>query len=170
MEVWPLELIVVSFATGHISTGLLDQLRASRTAGVIHIVDGGIVRKGTNGELSLRPAHEIEFDRGPYTGKLMGLLFGDETAGEWRRWQEQLAHVATRGPQRFGLSADDLAEIVDAIPRASEALALVVEHRWTAGFVESVAVDQGVILAEGVIVPQTLTDLIGRSEENRSSP
>jgi hypothetical protein len=62
----------------------------------------------------------------------------------------------------FGLSADDLVEIVDGIPHASDALVLLVEHRWTAGFAESVTAEQGALLAEGSIVPRTIAEVCGR--------
>jgi|SRR5690349_3278403 hypothetical protein len=159
MDRWPLELVVVSLAGGQPSGGLLDQLRASRAAGVIRVVDGGIVRKGDEGELSARPAMGIELDQGPYSGKLVSLLFGCGAVAEPAGWRQELSRNAANAPQLFGLSSDDLAEIADAIPRASDVLVLLIEYRWTTGFVESVAVDQGMLLAQGAIVPSTLLDV-----------
>jgi hypothetical protein len=159
MDCWPLQMMVVTLDKALPSRGLLDQLHASRAAGVIQVIDSGIVHKGNEGELSVRPASGIELDPGPYTGKLLKLLFGCETADETAAWRSEMAQSAATAPQLFGLSSDDLAEIADAIPRASDALVLLIEHRWTAGFAETVAVDQGVLLAQGAIVPRTLLEV-----------
>jgi hypothetical protein len=168
MDGWPLQLLVVTLADGVPPGGLLDQVRASRAAGVIHVVDGGIIHKGDDGELSQRPAG-IELDPGPYAGKLISLLFGYGAANEATSWHGELARLAAGEPQLFGLSSDDLAEIADAIPRASDALVLLIEHRWTAGFAESVAVDRGVLLAQGPIVPRTVLELSAGSTPHYDS-
>src|SRR5215207_258294 len=139
MDPWPMQLIVVALAEDLPSSGLLDQLRASRAAGVIQVIDAGIVHKCDEGAFSLRPAPGIELDRGPYAGKLVRLLFGFGVSDKPNVWRAELARAASEKPQLFGLSCDDLAEIADAVPRASDALVLLIEHRWTTGFVESVA-------------------------------
>ena len=161
MDCWPLHLLVVALLDGGLPSEVLDQLRASRATGVIHLIDGGILTKGNDGELSLRPVRELEFDAGREAVQLAALLFarGECDGPDARRGD--LARLAAGKPRLFGLSADDLAEIADEVPRSSEALVLVIEHRWTAGFVESVAVDRCTVLAQGLVVPQTLLDLFG---------
>jgi hypothetical protein len=161
MDGWPLQLVVVALDGGAVPRGLLDQLHASRSSGVIHLIDGGLLHKGDEGELSMRPAPRIELDAGPYTGRLAGPLFGCGSTGGSNAWRAELNRIATSEQQVFGLSADELAEIADAIPRASDALVLVLEHRWTAGFAETAAVAGGALLAQGCIGPRTVLELGG---------
>lgn len=164
VDIWPLHLIVVALAEGRISRGLLDQLHASRAAGVIQLIDSGIVHKGNDGEISRRGCPGIELDPSPHTGKLVNVLFDIGPADESQRLKSEMARVMDAAPQLFGLSPDDLAEIADAIPRCSDALILLVEDRWSAGFTESVAAERGVVLAEGSIVPRTLLELSDDAE------
>ena len=161
MDGWPLQLVVVALDGGAVPRGLLDQLHASRSSGVIHLIDGGLLHKGNEGELSIRPAPGIELDASPYAGRLAGPLFGCGAPGGTNAWRTELDRVETSEQQVFGLSADELAEIADTIPRASDVLVLVIEHRWSAGFAETAAVDGGILLAQGCIGPRTLLELGG---------
>lgn len=156
---WQLQLVIVALDGAAVPSGLADQLDASRANGVIHLIDGGMLHKGDEGELSMRPAPDIELDEGPYAGWLAGQLFGCGSTGGPHAWRAELERLATSDQQIFGLTADELAEIADAIPRASDALVLLIEHRWTAGFAETAAVAGGVLLAQGCIGPRTLLDL-----------
>lgn len=164
MDRWPLHLLVVALPNDTMPSEVLDQLRASRATGVIHLVDGGILVKGNDGELSLRAAPELELDATPEAAQLAAQLFscGEREHSTARR--SDLVRVAAGKPQLFGLSADDLAEIADGIPRASESLVLVIEYRWFAGFVESAAVDGCTVLAQGCVVPRTLLELFGGAQ------
>jgi hypothetical protein len=159
MHEWPLHLMMVDLPGGEIIPGLLDQVRSSCAAGVIQVIDGGIVRKGEDGELSFAPASELPLADDPRTGKLARLLFGFEANPAALDWVNCLPGQENLEPQLFGLSSDDLAEIVDAIPRASDTLVLLIEHRWNSGFAESVSVGNGVLLAQGAIVPRTVREL-----------
>lgn len=160
MDRWPLHLWIVALPNGAMPSGVLDQLRASRATGAIHLIDGGILSKGDDGELSLRPAPELELDSTPHAAELVARLFACGVGEQPDAWTGDAARLVSGRPHLFGLSADDLAEIADEIPRASEALALVIEHRWIAGFAESVAVDRCTVLAQGSVVPQTVLELV----------
>lgn len=161
MQSWPLQLLIVALPEGESPAGLLGLLQASRANGVIRLIDGGIVRKGEDGDLSTHRVQALEFDDDPRNGKLAGLLFGCDAAGRVTDASIEAMCQATAEPHVFGLSANDLAEIADGIPRASDALVLLVEHRWTVGFAESVDVQQGTLLAHGSIVPQTIIEICG---------
>lgn len=159
MDSWPLQLIVVALPEGDLPASLIGQLHASRAQGVILLIDGGIVRKGNEGELSIRSAEKLELDDDPRNGKLAGLLLGCDAAGDTNDVSAEVMCHTTSEEGLFGLSADDLAEIADGIPRGSNALVLLIEHRWTAGFAESVEVEQGTLLAHGSIVPRTISEV-----------
>jgi hypothetical protein len=169
MDGLPLQLVVVAFDGAAVPPGLLDQLDASRASGVIHLIDGGLLHKGDEGELSMRPASGIELDPGPYAGRLAGLLFGCVATNRSSVWRAELDRVIDSEQQVFGLSIDELAEIADAIPRASDALVLLIEHRWTAGFAETTAVAGGVLLAQGFVSPRTLLDLAANGQVRSES-
>lgn len=160
---WPLQLIVVGLGRDSMPQGLLDQLRASRASGVIHLIDGGLLRKGDEGELSMRPAPGIQLDDSPFAGWLAGWLFGCGAGGGANAWLAELNPAVDSERQIFGLSADELAEIADAIPRSSDVLVLLIEHRWDAGFVETAEVEGGMLLAQGAIALPTLLEVGGSS-------
>jgi hypothetical protein len=164
MDVLPLQLVVVAFDGVAVPPGLLDQLDASRASGVIHLIDSGLLHKGDEGELSVRPAPGIELDPGPYAGRLAALLFGCGQTNGSSVWRAELDRIVDAEQQVFGLSVDELAEIADAIPRASDALVLLIEHRWTAGFAETTAVAGGALLAQGFVGPCTLLDLANNGQ------
>jgi hypothetical protein len=159
MDSWPLQLIVVALPEEAPPAGILDLLQASRANGAIRLIDGGIVRKGDEGELSLHRAPALHFDTDPRTGQLAHVLFGCDASGRVKDWSVGDMCRPTAAPYLFGLSADDLAEIADEIPRASNVLVLLIEHRWTSGFMESVQVERGTLLAQGSVVPRTMYEV-----------
>jgi len=170
MDGWPLQLVVVALDSDAVPRGLLDQLHASRSSGVIHLIDGGLLHKGDEGELSMRPAPSIELDAGPFAGRLAGPLFGCGAPGGTNAWRAELDRAVSSKQQVFGLSADEIAEIADAVPRASDVLVLLIEHRWTTGFAETVVVAGGTLIAQGCIGPRTLLDLAGSGIRANPAP
>lgn len=170
MECWPLQLLVIALPEEASLAGLVDLLQTSRANGVIRLIDGGIVRKHDEGELSLHQVPELTFDPDPRTGHLARVLFGCDAAGGAKDWSVDDVCRPAVAAQLFGLSADDLAEIADEIPRASNVLVLLIEHRWTSGFVESVATEQGALLAHGSIVPRTVQEVCKREGFDSGRP
>jgi hypothetical protein len=151
---WPLHLLVVTFADDALPSHVADQLRSSRERGVIRVLDGGMLIKGDEGDIEFRVLPDLLLDDSALPGRLVSALFGlDPETGQFGE-----EAVATEETRAFGLSADDLAEIIDGIPRASIALVLLVEHLWIAGFAESADDDRGILLAQGWVTPATFSD------------
>lgn len=170
MDGWPLQLMVVALDGVAVPSGLLDQLHASRSSGVIHLIDAAMLHKGDDGELSMREAPGIQLDDSPYAGRIAGRLFGCDAPGDPAVWSS-LPDASEESERRvFGLSADELAEIADAIPRASDVLVLAIEHRWDAGFAETVEMDGGMLLAQGCIGQRTLLDLGNLAGDGAAAP
>lgn len=161
MNCWPLQLAVIAFPDGALPAGVADQLHASRANGVIRVIDGASLAKGEEGEIEVRAIRDLALDDSPLAGKLAEALFRGGADEAPTLCRDQVRAILPATHVGFGLSVDDLAEIVDGIPRASIALVLLIEHRWNAGFAESVAVDRGTILAQGWITPTTVRDACG---------
>jgi hypothetical protein len=149
--------MVVAFPDESLPSSVVAQLHSSRERGVIRVLDGGMLIKGDEGDIELRAVIDLPLDDTPFAGSLARALFeSDAETGTCSG-----AAIAGNGPNAFGLTGDDLAEIIDAVPRASAALVLLIEHRWIAGFAESVIDDRGTFLAQGCITPETVRDACG---------
>jgi uncharacterized membrane protein len=165
MNRWPMQLIVVVFPDAGLPAGVIQQLRASKERGVIRLVDGGFVAKGAEGEVLLLEGAGFDFGDATFAGTLAGALFGCGADGEAIAQLEETALLAEAENAGFGLSADDLAEISDRIPRGSVAVILLIEHRWVAGFTESVEAAQGTLLAQGWITPKSILEITSSASE-----
>ncbi len=167
MDCSPLQLIVIAFTDEKVPQDIADLLRASSTNGVIRLIDGALLVKGDEGDIEVRAAPELELENGPWAGTLISAFFDDSGRSAAALRQAAAEDRAPRAAFEFGIGIDDLAEIVDAIPRASSALALIVGHRWNAGFAESISIDRGVILALGSVVSRTLLEFSEFGTETR---
>jgi uncharacterized membrane protein len=168
MDCSPLQLIVIAFTDETVPQDIADLLRASSANGVIRLIDGALLVKGDEGDIEVRSAPGLEIESGPLSGALIAAFFDDSGRSAAVLHQVASEGRASKAAFEFGIGIDDLAEIVDAIPRASSALALVVGHRWNAGFAESIAIDRGVILAQGSVVSRTLLELSVAGIESRA--
>lgn len=161
---WSVQLAVVTSPGESLAADVLDLLLQSRARGVIRLVDAATLSKGNDGEIAVRPVPGLELDDSSLAGTLAATLFVSEpqrpSAG-CRAVLNQTTRRARANRHTPGLSADDLAEIVDAMPPVSTAIVLLIEHRWITGFEESLADAQGVLLASGWVTPATLWAICG---------
>lgn len=167
----PLQLMVIAFPDGRLPAGVAGQLSASRANGVIRLIDGALLFKADEGEVTVRPVPELELDDSPLAGTLIATLFSEGSLQGSGHVPDPSGDVASMARYEFGIAADDLGEIIDTIPRASAVLVLLVEHRWNAGFAESVAVDRGTMLVQGWITRETVRAArMERETDPRSCP
>ena len=139
MALGPIEVLVIEFPGNQFTGDIIPELERLIENDTISIIDGLLVKKDDNGEVTF-----VEFDElgiNDDASKLAGVLdqldalISDEDVEEW---------------------AADLA------PGSSEAI-LVFEHTWAKGFRDAV-VNSGGVLAEnlripGAVVEELLADL-----------
>ncbi|BBH67281.1 hypothetical protein ACTI_39660 [Actinoplanes sp. OR16] len=121
MAFGPLELMVLSFPADQLSEGVRATLNRLAAAGEMRVVDALVVRTNAAGG-----AYSVELSQ------LVGLR-GDRT---------RLARLAT------GLITEsDIREVAELLDDETDALAVLLEHRWVRDLAGPVAASRGNIVA-----------------------
>jgi hypothetical protein len=139
-ELGPVDYLVIEFPgskfNGEIAPALVDLV----DRGVVRVLDLLLIRKEADNSFD---AFEIADDE---AGEL----------GELRRLEADLAEV---------LSADDVANVAEALEPGSTAALLVYENRWAAPFASAVRRSGGQLVANGRIPIQALLASLQADEE-----
>jgi len=139
MALAPIEVLVISFPGNEFSGGIIPELERLVANDTITIIDGLLVTKDADGEVTL-----TEFEE----------LGGNADAAALADLMNQLESL---------ISDDDVATLAEALePNSSEAI-LVFEHTWAKGLRDAI-VDSGGVLANnfrvpGLVVEELLAEL-----------
>jgi hypothetical protein len=139
MALGPIEVLVISFPGNQFSGGIIPELERLVGNDTITIVDGLLVTKDADGEVTL-----TEFEE----------LGGNADAAALANLMDQLESL---------ISDEDVATLAEALePNSSEAI-LVFEHTWAKGLRDAI-VDSGGVLANnfrvpGLVVEELLAEL-----------
>ncbi|HSM64992.1 MAG TPA: DUF6325 family protein [Ilumatobacteraceae bacterium] len=139
MALGPIEVLVISFPGNQFSGGIIPELERLVGNDTITIVDGLLVTKDADGEVTL-----TEFEE----------LGGNADAAALANLMDQLEAL---------ISDEDVATLAEALePNSSEAI-LVFEHTWAKGLRDAI-VDSGGVLANnfrvpGLVVEELLAEL-----------
>ncbi len=137
----------------------------AREKGLIRLIDYAFLSKDADGTLSgqegtdLGPV-EVE-EMGAVVGGLIGLGAGGREgakkgakAGAERAKEKEMTNERT-----YGLSQDDIDDIVDAFPKNSSAAFAIIEHLWAKDIKQAVMDSNGTVLVHGMLTPELLVML-----------
>ncbi|WP_433291840.1 DUF6325 family protein [Actinoplanes sp. CA-030573] len=121
----PLELVVVTFPPARLPAGVTVALDRLATSPDVRLIDALVVRTGPDGAVSAVELADLPGLNGRASG-----------------WDAPVEGLITE---------DDMREIAAAVAPGEDALALLVEHRWSADLAERVAAEDGVLVASAPI-------------------
>jgi hypothetical protein len=142
MTIGPLELIVLGFNGERFDGAFAREMGAVIDSGVIRIVDLVFVSKDAEGNAVVRELQEIEDD-------------------EFEPFAELVDHVSGL------LTAEDVAEVVGAVPAGSAATIVLFEHAWAEGLKEALHAAGGFMVADHRVPPEVLAQLNEELEGSR---
>ncbi|MFI9025413.1 DUF1269 domain-containing protein [Streptomyces sp. NPDC053560] len=147
-ETGPIQLLVITFGPDAAFEGrILEELEELAAAGQILVLDLLVVRKDTNGDL-VALGYQAE-GMGDTISALLGL-----EPGSMRKAEKAFPSLA---PGRaFGMAADDIREIADALDPGATAGFLLLEHRWARRLKGAIREQGGVPLAEGFLTEEAM--------------
>ncbi len=133
MALGPIEILVIEFPGNQFTGAIIPELERLIANDTISVIDGLLVRKDTNGDVTF-----VEFDE---------LGVNDDAA--------KLASVVDQLDAL--ISDEDVDEWASRLePGSSEAI-LVFEHTWAKGFRDAV-VESGGVLADNIRIPGAVVD------------
>ncbi|MFF0739272.1 DUF1269 domain-containing protein [Streptomyces sp. NPDC004111] len=147
-ETGPIQMLTIAFGPETKFEGrIVEELEELMVTGQILVLDLLVVHKQTDGDL-VSVGYQME-GMGETVSALLGLSPGSLRDVE--------AAVPSLAPGRaFGLDADDVREIADALEPGTTTGFLLLEHRWARKLRRAIREQGGVPVAEGFLTEEVL--------------
>lgn len=156
MLLGPVQLVVFGLPNDRMKGDVARELQAASQSGAIRVLDALAILKTPDGKVislgtsDLSPHERAAF--GSVVGALMG--FGALGTAEGAEAGAELGAEAF-AEQNFGLSKEDVQGIANDIPPGMTAVMVLFEHRWAVPLKEAFENAGGVMLAQGMVRPDT---------------
>jgi len=177
MAFGPIQMIVIGFMEPEFYGNILRNLRFIRERGIIRLIDLLFIQKDAEGTISELDAHQLSEEAAMPYATLIGDLLGLGDRARKVRPGDPGSAQCPDIQHDFGLSVTELRDIVHKIPPESAAALILIEHVWAARFMEGLMDIGGILLAQGLVVPESLLtleskffaalDIAERKEEER---
>lgn len=155
----PIQMSVVGFDRDDIAGGLLDQIDLVRELGIIRLIDFMFVEKDKFGNIEAMEVSDLTQEERMEFGAVVGGLIGLGAAGREGAEVGAVAGALAVAENDFGMTAEDIQDIADDIPKSSSALIVLFEHTWALGIKNYALNNGGVLLAQGMIHPSALIEV-----------
>lgn len=156
----PVQFIVIGLNNENLKGQIARELHAASEKGYIRILDALAIQKRQDGTIVSLGATDLSPDQRIQYGAIVGGLMGFGATGT----EAGAVAGAELGAEAFsehdfGLSDDEIASIGEDVPVGKTALFVLFEHRWAVRLKETLQKSGGVVLAQGMVSPETLVML-----------
>ncbi len=156
----PMQLMVIGFPGNEFSGEVLPAITDVRDKGLIRLIDYVFVMKDGNGNVSRIKGTDLGPGEVEQLGAAVGALIG-LGAGGAKGARKGAEMGAERGRERelsnertYGLSQEDINEILESVPNKTSALFAIVEHLWAKDLKQAVMDSNGNVLIQGMLRPE----------------
>jgi uncharacterized membrane protein len=156
LRLGPVDMVMIQLDNKELNGAIADEIIKASDKNVIRVLDALAVKKEDDGSFSTLEATDLTKAQHKEMGAVIGTFLGLGAGGE-----EGAEEGAKRGAERFakntfGLSKSDVRSIAQQVPAGKTLLMILFEHRWALKLKEAADRANGVVLAEGIIRPETL--------------
>lgn len=156
----PVQLFLIGLDNDKMQGQLSRELHRASEQGDIRVLDALAIQKTNDGAIITLSGSDLTPEQRMEYGAIVGALMGFGATGT----EEGLDAGAELGAEtfanhNFGLSADDIQSIADDVPEGTTAVIVLIEHVWALPLKEAVEQAGGVVLAQGMVRPETLMAL-----------
>lgn len=156
----PIQLLVVGLENDKLKGQVARELHRATEKGDIRILDALAIQKTQDGDIVSLGASDLTPDQRVVYGAILGGLLGLGATGT----EEGMEVGAEMGAEafadkNFGLSGADIQALARDIPPGKTALMVLFEHRWAIPVKEAIQDAGGVMLAQGLVRPESIIAL-----------
>jgi hypothetical protein len=159
MSIGPVQLIVLGFDRPDARAEIAGEVARLRVTAAVRVIDVLAIHKDAAGDFEATPLSDRADADTPEHGGLIGALVGLAVEGDDR--------VVRRAADEA--HEEDGWDVLDDIPRDTDAALLLVEHRWAVPLRDAIAGAGGYRIGDGFVSPVDLADigLVTRQEAAR---
>src|SRR5262249_1747093 len=159
MILGPVQFVVIGLDNDKQRGQVARELQAVSDKGIIRVLDLLAIRKESDGSFISLGASDLSTDERITYGAVVGGLLGLGAAGEGGAEIGAELGAETFAAHNFGLSSKEIQNIARDIPTGKTALMVLYEHRWAVMLKEALLSAGGVMLAQGMVQPESLIAL-----------
>lgn len=152
----PVQLLVLGFKQPDFQGEILAEFDRLKEGGLIRVIDGLVVHKDANGEVTMLKRSDLDEKQAAEFGATVGALIGLGAAGvEGAEAGAVLGAEATAGGVDI-LDEEEAWDVIDEIPNDSAAAIILIEHRWAITLRGAIRRAGGFHVADGWVHPEDL--------------
>jgi uncharacterized membrane protein len=159
MILGPVQLVLIGLPNEKLKGRIARELYAASEAGNIRVLDALAIQKQDDGTVVSLGASDLTPDQRAAYGALIGGLIGYGAAGEEGAEAGAEMGAAAFADRNFGFSKEDIQATARGMPAGTTGVMVMFEHRWAIPLKEAVQDAGGVVLAQGMVQPETLIGL-----------
>jgi uncharacterized membrane protein len=153
----PVQFWIIGLENDKMKGQIAREIHRASEKGDIRVLDALAIQKTKEGSVISLGASDLTPDQRMEYGAIVGGLMGFGATGT----DEGLATGAELGAEKFanrnfGLSGADIQAIAADLPPGTTAVMVLFEHRWAIPLKDAVGQAGGVVLAEGMVRPESL--------------
>jgi uncharacterized membrane protein len=157
MTIGPVQLMVLGFSDPQAHGAIAAELQRLRDNDTVRVADALVVAKSESGETAALEASQLTGDESAEYGAMVGALIGLGAAGpDGMAAGAEAGALAAEYDGFRAFTAQDAADLVDAIPAGTAAALVLLEHRWAIPLRTAVAGAGGYPISDGFIHPRDL--------------
>src|SRR5262249_3411698 len=159
MTLGPIQFVVIGLDNDKQRGQVARELQAVSEKGIIRVLDLLAIRKESDGSFMSLGTSDLSTDERITYGAVVGGLLGMGAAGQVGAEVGAELGAETFATHTFGLSNKEIQQIAADVPVGKTALMVLYEHQWAVRLKEALQSAGGVLLAQGMVQPESLLAL-----------
>ena len=156
-EFGPISLIAVGFPDiTKLKGELIKELLHLSKTGIIRVVGFMAIAKEQTGKVTAEQLTDLSDEERIKLAAGIGALIGFGEAGEEGAQKGWEAGAKQAAAKEFGLTQDQIRQIAENMPKGTATGIVLIEHLWAKKLKETAIEQDGVVIANAFITPQTL--------------
>lgn len=155
----PIQFVAIGFDDTDVIKDFIEELYLIREVGIIRLIDFLFISKEKDGEVVALEVSDLTEEERIKTGAVIGGLIGYGAAGEEGLKVGAEMGATAMAENDFGLTDEEIMEVVDEIPAGTSACLVLFEHAWAKQLKQIMVDHGGEVLAQGMIHPYAFVQL-----------
>jgi uncharacterized membrane protein len=159
MRLGPVHLMMIQLDNEELRGEIVEEILMANERNIIRVFDLLAVRREADGTFTSLEATELSEEEPQELGAIIGGLLGLGDEGELG--EQEGARIDAEGFAKysFGLSRAQLRSMAEKIPAGKTLLIVIFEHKWALRLKQATHKAKGLVLAEGIILPEALIEI-----------
>ena len=164
----PMQFLIIEFPGNEFTRDIFAEeiipaIADAREKGLIRVIDSIFLKKDKDGNLSESEGTNLGPTEVEQLGAVLNGLIGLGSGGLKGAIQGAKAGAEKAkemmNEKTYGLSQEDIDELVDSLPNDSLAVFVLLEHLWAKDLKQAVITTSGRVLIQGLVEPELLVSI-----------